>query len=209
VAEWARNAARSFNRLAASTAETEATGRWHLASAVGLGLIALVLWAPNPPKKFRAEFDPKKFPAGALTVLRPDRSARIFTTDQWGDFLIWSLYPVQKVFVDGRSDFYGRELEERIADVLMVKVGWDKTLNRYGVNTILVAPDIPLAGVLKESGRWRVVYDDGVALVFRPWDRTAGQSISAADIGGGAGRDREVTKTQTRDQAITEIKSTT
>ena len=28
------------------------------------------------------------------------------TTDQWADFLIYT-NPAQKVFVDGRSDFYG------------------------------------------------------------------------------------------------------
>ncbi len=34
-------------------------------------------------------------------------SARIFTYDQWGDYLIYRLYPRIRVFIDGRSDFYG------------------------------------------------------------------------------------------------------
>ena len=143
------------------------------------------------------------FPAGALGVLGSDPSARVFTKDQWGDYLIWSLYPKQKVFVDGRSDFYGDDFEEKVIDVFNVKQGWEKTLSRFGVNTILLSPDTPLAGALKESVRWRVVYDDGVALVFRPAGWTGQQTISAASWAGGTSRDREITKTERRDPAIT------
>ena len=64
-------------------------------------------------------------------------------------------------------------------------------------------PDAPLTGALKESSRWRVVYDDGIALVFRSNDRTVGETVSAAVAGGGAGRDREITKTEASDRAIT------
>ena len=72
-----------------------------------------------------------------------------------------------KVFVDGRSDFYGDDFEAKYIDVLNVKYGWEKTLSGFGVDTILLPPSAPLSGALKESSRWRVVYDDGIALVFR------------------------------------------
>jgi hypothetical protein len=81
-------------------------------------------------------------------------------------------------------------------DVLNVKYGWEKTLARFGVDTILLPPGTPLTGALKESSRWRVVYDDGIALVFRSASRTVGVQVSATNIGGGEGRDREVTKTR-------------
>ena len=71
------------------------------------------------------------------------------------------------MFVDGRSDFYGNDFEDKYLDVMNVKYGWEKTLAGFGVDTILLPPDAPLTGALKESSRWRVVYDDGVALVFR------------------------------------------
>ncbi|MGO9255088.1 MAG: hypothetical protein ACLQU1_02115 [Bryobacteraceae bacterium] len=211
VAGWLRRAAEKFNRIAAETAETDAIGRWHLVSAAGLALVAALIYAPHPPKAFRAEFDPKSYPAGAVALLRQDPSARIFTHDQWGDYLIWSLYPGHKVFVDGRSDFYGDEFEEKCMDVMNVKYGWDRTLSRFGVNTILLRPTTPLAGALKESSRWRVVYDDGVALVFRPAGQAGQQTLSATSLGGGISRDREITKTLTRDPAITanQLKSKT
>jgi len=203
VAGWLRQAAERFNRLAADTAQTESIRRWHLVSILGVVMVAALIYAPHPPKPFRAEFDPKYYPAGALSLLRQDPAARIFTHDEWGDYLIWSLYPGHKVFVDGRSDFYGDDFEEKYLDVMNVKYGWEQTLSRFGVNTILLPPTSPLAGALKESSRWRVVYDDGVALVFRPAAPRAQQTLSAAGLGGGISRDREITKTLTRDPAIT------
>jgi hypothetical protein len=195
AAEWLRRAVRKFNAVAAETSATDDIGRWHVVSAAGALVVAGLLFAPTPPKLFRAEFDPKSHPAAAIETLRGDPSARIFTFDQWGDYLIYRLYPRTKVFVDGRSDFYGDDFEQKCTDVLNVKYDWEKTLNGFGVDTILLPPSAPLAGALKESSRWRVVYDDGVALVFRSAQKAAGESISAA-TSDGRGRDREVTKTK-------------
>ncbi len=208
VAAWLRQAAARFNRLVTETSQTDAIGRWHLASLAGVALVAALLYAPHPPKKFRAEFDPKRYPADAVSALGRYPAARIFTFDQWGDYLIYRLYPRSRVFVDGRSDFYGDDFETKLLDVLNVNYGWEQTLSRFGVDTVLMPPNSPLTGALKESCRWRVVYDDGVALVFRARGQSLGDRASAA-IGGGAGRDREVTKTLTCDRAITELGSKT
>jgi len=206
VAGWVRAAAKQFNRRAARLAETDALPRWHAISLAGVALVAALLFAPAPPKHFRSEYDPKSYPAAAINVLRRDPSARIFTNDEWGDYLIWRLYPAGRVFVDGRSDFYGADFEEKYIDVLNVKYNWEQILSDFQVDTILLPPSAPLTGALKESSRWRVVYDDGVALVFRSLHEAGGTPISVASLGSGAGRDREVTKTQARDQAITDTK---
>ena len=209
VAAWLRAAARMFNRLGKDTAQTDSIARLHLVSVLGVLLVAALIYAPHPPKKFRAEFDPKVYPAGALATLRSDPAGRVFTHDEWGDYLIYRLYPSHKVFVDGRSDFYGNDFEDKYIDVLRVKYGWEKTLSGFGVDTILMPPDAALSGALKESSRWRLVYDDGIALVFRSASRTVGVQVSAANSGGGEGRDREVTKTLTGDPAITGTKPKT
>jgi hypothetical protein len=203
VANWVRAVASRFNRMVAQTQEKELVSRWHLVSAGGFALMAAVFFAPNPPAKFRAEFDPNRYPEAALAALKPSAGTRIFTNDEWGDYLIWSR---NRVFVDGRSDFYGNDFEDKYHDVLRVKYGWEKTLATFGVDTILMPLDAPLTGALKESSRWRLVYDDGRALAFRSNERTAGEPISAA-TGDGKGRDREVTKTRTSDRPITENKT--
>jgi hypothetical protein len=202
VAGWLRRLAERFNRLADDTGETERIPRWHLASVLGVGIVAALLWAPNPPPRFRAEFDPQRFPAKAVERLGHYRSARIFTHDQWGDYLIYRLYPSQKVFLDARSDFYGSDFLKKALDVLNVAVGWDRTLARFGVDTILLPPATPLAGALKESAHWRVDYDDGVAIIFRPAASGRSEQVSAADDRGGTGRGREATKTKASDRSI-------
>ena len=195
--------------MAANVTEQEGVGRWHLATVLGLGLVAAVINAPHPPKKFRAEFDPNVYPAGALTTLRADANAHIFTNDEWGDYLIWSLYPKNRVFVDGRIDFYGDDFEGKYVDVMNVQNGWEKTLARFGVDTILLPPDAPLAGALKESSRWRVVYDDGISLVFRASAKEEGRTLSVMADRGGESRGRETTKTATGDRAITDSRKST
>jgi hypothetical protein len=207
VAAWLRRAGARFNELAAQTDATDRIPRWHLVSATGFVFVAAVLFAQNPPKQFRSEYDPKSYPADAIEVLRHDPSARVFTHDEWGDYLIWRLYPTAKVFVDGRSDFYGDDFENQYIDVLNVKNDWQQILDGFGVNTILLPPSAPLAGVLKENSRWRAVYDDGVALIFRSVPTAAGKPSSVVLKGSGAGRDREVTKTSASDQAITRNQS--
>jgi hypothetical protein len=209
VAAWLREAAGRFNRVADETGETDSIARLHLVSVLGVLLVAALIYAPHPPRKFRAEFDPKSYPAAALATLRSDPAGRVFTHDEWGDYLIYRLFPAHKVFVDGRSDFYGDDFEEKCIDVLNVKYGWEKTLAGFGVDTILLPPNAPLSGALKESSRWRVVYDDGIALVFRSASRTTGLQVSVANNGGGDSRDREVTKTLTSDHPITETKPKT
>lgn len=205
LAGWAKKVTEKFNLVAEETSQTDSIGRWHLVSVLGVALVAALLYAPHPPAKFRSEFDPKFYPAAALASLRSDPAARVFTNDEWGDYLI---YTGRKVFVDGRSDFYGDDFENNYVDVLNVKYDWEKTLGKFGVNTILLPPTAPLTGALKESSRWHVVYDDGIALVFRANNR-GGVQVSAADQGSGEGRDREVTKTEARDQAITVTKPKT
>jgi len=190
LAGWLRKVVQKFDRMAVETGETEAIRRWHLISITVLLLIGALIWAPNPPHKFRAEFDPKTYPETALATLKHDASARIFTNDEWGDYLIWSLYPSQKVFVDGRSDFYGDSFEEKYMDVLRVKYGWESTLESFGVDTVLMPTDAPLTGALKESRRWQVVYDDGMAVIFKSKSQTA--TNSAATAGKTSGVEREI-----------------
>jgi hypothetical protein len=168
VASWLKAAARKYTTIAAETAETDAIPRWHLASVAGVLVVAALLYAPAPPPRFRSEYDPTAYPAGAIAMLQKDRGARIFTNDEWGDYLIYKLYPNHQVFVDGRSDFYGDDFVQKYLDVMNVKYDWQQTLGSFGINTILLSPSAPLAGALKESSHWRVVYDDGVALVFQP-----------------------------------------
>jgi hypothetical protein len=95
------------------------------------------------------------------------------------------------VFIDGRSDFYGDDFGEEYLRLLNMQVGWDKTLDRYGIDTVLISPTLALSATLKISRDWHVVYDDHIAIVFR---RNSPVPNSFASDGEGNGRDRAITK---------------
>jgi len=207
VARWLRSLARALRGMGDTIGGMEGQWRTHLVSAAAVVLLIAILYAPSPPENFRARFDAKEFPAKALASLGDSAAhSRIFTYDQWGDFLIYKLYPSNQVFIDGRSDFYGARFCEKYLEIVQVKYNWQRHLNEYNVDTVLLPADAPLAGALKESSRWHVVYDDGDAIVFRTGARPEGPEFSAANRGG-KDRDRKVTKTQPSDRTITKTKT--
>ena len=82
----------------------------HLASAAPLVFVGALLLAPKPAgAKFTSTYDPAVFPERAIPMLLAPETHHIFAEDQWGDYLIYHLYPSKQVFIDGRSDFYGDE----------------------------------------------------------------------------------------------------
>jgi hypothetical protein len=167
VAPWLRRAAAGLLEMLRKTGKMESVPRWHLASATAVLSLAVLLYAPTPPGIFRPEYDPARYPVAAIPVLERDNPGRIFTTAEWGGYLIYRLYPEIRVFIDGRSDFYGGNFGQKYIDVIQAQYGWRKTLSEAGVDTILLPPSAELCGALKEAGDWRLLYDDGVALVFR------------------------------------------
>ena len=160
--------AASFENSSASVEVTDRIPRLHLVSAAGIVIVGLLLLAPRPLNShFISSYDPKIFPVAAQSVVASPETHRIFTVDQWGDYLIYKLYPATRVFIDGRSDFYGDDFNQKYLDIMNVQVGWDKTLDRYGIDTILLSPAVALSSTLKVSRDWHVVYDDHVSIVFR------------------------------------------
>jgi hypothetical protein len=166
-----------FTRLAARIGSIDRVTRIPVTALLAGAVLTAMLFSPAAAGKCRAEFDGRLFPAGAMAALAAPR-ARIFTFDQWGDYLIYRLYPNIRVFVDGRSDFYGAEFEQICQNVLNVHHDWEWQLGRYAVDTVLLRAEDPLAGALKETGRWRVTYDDGFAIVFR----RAGETVSGGNL---------------------------
>jgi hypothetical protein len=206
LAAWIGRCARWFERSSAGFEATDRIARLHLVSAVPLLVIAAILLATPPAPgavgaRFTSTYDPLAYPERALTVLRSPETHHIFAEDEWGDYLIYHLYPLKKVFVDGRSDFYGDEFGERYLDVMNVQTGWQKTLDKYSIDTIVIAPRFALTSTLKISRDWRVVYDDGIALVFR---RNGPGPNSFVTSNEGENRDRAITKPLTRDRGITQ-----
>ncbi len=96
----------------------------------------------------------------------PAKMPRVLTSDQWADYLIFRLYPRNRVFYDGRSDFYGDRLGADYRKLLAAGVGWRQLLDRYGFSLALLPQDWPLRAVLDGEPGWRLVYRDSVAALY-------------------------------------------
>jgi hypothetical protein len=177
---------RGFLGVESEYAAMDRHWRLHLVSAAGLGVIFMIGLSDNPPPKFKVEFDAKYFPQRAVDqVLSKLDSPRIFAHDQWGGYLLYRLYPRVPNFTDGRADLFGPDFMDEWEGIRSAYWDWQQRLDKYAIDTVVVPVTTPLPSTLKETKRWRVVYDDGMAIVFRDTWRTGG-AVHAADVPGAA-----------------------
>jgi hypothetical protein len=122
------------------------------------------------------DFPSNKFPVAAVAkcadVIAPAgvSARRVLTTDQWGDYLIYRLYPRCRVFVDGRSDFYGPGVGRQYLDLLNAAPNWEKTLKANGFNVALLPIEWPLAQLMEGHPDWQLRYRDGQAILLERKD---------------------------------------
>lgn len=181
--EWIRKATASFSRLCSDVNVMEGIPRLHLVSAAALWLAGSLLYAPSPSARFQAHYDATTFPVHAVDELvKRNMTSRIFSTDDWSGYVIYRLYPNGKVFLDGRSDYYGPKLGEEFSDIVTAKSGWEEHLKKYAVETILLPKNSILSTAMKGSSQWSCIYDDGVAAIYRP--PSSEQRVSTVLSGG-------------------------
>jgi hypothetical protein len=152
--------------------------RIHLASIFVILFLASAVVRGTGVGRLHAAFPADRYPVKAMQQLPAGSLAgRVFTDDEWGDYLIYSRYPEQKVFIDGRFDFYGAGLTQEYLDIRDGKHDWEKRLRKHGVDAVLLPVASHLSSTLKESGRWIPVYDDGVAILFHTRERQARRGV--------------------------------
>jgi len=112
-------------------------------------------------------FSPERYPM-AMIGRHGDllRSSRVFTNDEWADYLIYRNYPDQRVFFDGRSDFYGEQLYEEFRSAYLGEAGWDRTLDKYHCEVVFVEPGSALASLMENERGWRLVDRDDRAVLY-------------------------------------------
>lgn len=93
--------------------------------------------------------------------------SRLLTSDEWADYLLYRNYPRQRVFFDGRSDFYGQALGEDYLKLMNGRPAWRTLLASYGFEAALLPVEWPLASMLKNEPGWRILEDDGKAILFQ------------------------------------------
>ena len=114
-----------------------------------------------------AHFDDKIFPVKAAQfVAQKGIRDHLFSSDTWGAYLIYRLYPGTEVYFDDRHDFYGEAFVKEYGKAVSGSQHWREPLDRYQVKWVLMPVDSPLSSLLRESPDWRAEYDDGFAILF-------------------------------------------
>jgi hypothetical protein len=142
--------------------------------------ICVLIWVGEPiawPKDFPDQRFPVALVAKHGALLR---SGRVFTVDQWADYLIYRHYPNQKVFVDGRSDFFGPTLGDEYLHLSQGAKDWRQILDKWRFDVALLDVDWPLVTLLRADREWQVVEEDRKSVLLKRVGEgtgTAGQPV--------------------------------
>ncbi len=107
------------------------------------------------------------YPAASVAWLQANRPhARMFNKYAWGGYLIYRLWPEQKVFIDGRADMYGNAFITAYYNTVTAQPGWNEFLDQWDVDTALLTNDTPLSAVLTASATWQKVFSTSEEVIF-------------------------------------------
>jgi hypothetical protein len=107
------------------------------------------------------------YPATAVDFITKEKPPQpIYNEYGWGGYLIWRLYPEYRVNMDGRADVYGDQLIEEFLAAHVGEPEWRNYLDKHGVRTVLLRPDVPLASLLRQDLAWQKVFEDQGSVIF-------------------------------------------
>jgi hypothetical protein len=116
-----------------------------------------------------AHFDPRRMPVAAVNYIeQPDVKGPILSADSWGGYLIYRLYPKERVVLDDRHDFYGEQFFKSYLKFIHGEPEWESFLAGREIGCILLPRAAPITTILRESKHWKAVYSDEIATLFAP-----------------------------------------
>jgi hypothetical protein len=177
IAPWLRNLATKIDGFSARMQVMDQRFKRHVLSVI-VALLLVVGAGARGASALSAQtlhFDEKHMPVQAAEFMAAHNIRdHFFAPDSWSGYLIYRLYPDVRVMMDDRHDFYGEKFVRDYLKVAQAAYGWREVLDAHQVNWVLVPPDSPLASTLKEARDWKVVHDDGTAILF---ERTAPPTV--------------------------------
>jgi hypothetical protein len=133
-----------------------------LASFVAFAVIwvSSVIWRQN-------QAEAKAFPVQAVHFLEQNQPpGPLLNNYNWGGYLIWRLYPQNRVYIDGRADLYGDSFMDSFAATYGLTGHWETPLQSWHIRTVILPPASALATVLRSRKDWKLIYSDSQAVVL-------------------------------------------
>jgi len=91
---------------------------------------------------------------------------------EMGGYLIWRLWPEQKVFLDGRNEIYTGKIIKDYIEIAKTEGDWETAIDEYEINYFILWYREPLYNLvvkmepLIKQKDFRLVYWDDVALIY-------------------------------------------
>lgn len=120
-------------------------------------------------------------PSGAVDFMKKHRlSGNILNDLGWGGYLVWH-GPQSRIFVDGRCEVvYPDSVLREYLGFFYGLPGGARILDRYPHDFVLVKPGTGAYRIVAADPRWKLVYQDAVAVLFArasmPFEDQAGKS---------------------------------
>jgi hypothetical protein len=110
-------------------------------------------------------FEPTVFPVNAVSWLESHpQKGNMFNAFDWGGYILFHLWPEQKVFIESQGDLTG-ELTMKYEKIVSLDEGWQEIFDEYNITWVLIPPGSSLAEELAYLG-WEPVYQDQTAVVL-------------------------------------------
>ncbi|MFZ5640015.1 MAG: hypothetical protein ACOY4Q_04925 [Bacillota bacterium] len=131
-------------------------------------VLGYALYSLPPQGTIGQHVNREEFPVQAVEFInRQGLRGTVFNEYDWGGYLIWSRFPENKVFVDGRTDIYEDRVLPDYIEILNLRPGGYRLLQKYNPDYILLKRDAALNQLLDAKGDWRLIYEDEVAKLYR------------------------------------------
>jgi hypothetical protein len=96
-------------------------------------------------------------------------TGRLFHPQEFGDYLMWRLWPQEKTFVDGRVHLFSldflKDYEQGIEDPVASGI-----LDRWNIQYVMLRKlpaDVDLKAMRSvENAGWKKMYEDDVAVIY-------------------------------------------
>lgn len=108
------------------------------------------------------------YPVGAVEYIKSHHLAGNLVTEfDWGEYLIWNLFPQCKVALDGRYEtVYSNEIANQYFNFIYGHKNWGQFLEKYPVKMVLIKRRRKLYSLIKAEHQWLQVYRDQGCVLF-------------------------------------------
>jgi len=86
---------------------------------------------------------------------------------EWGEYVMWSLYPRCRVAMDGRYEtVYREDVHQEYFDFLYGRETWDVFLKKYPHDVVLLKTGTKTHELMMRQKDWRLIYRDATGVIF-------------------------------------------